>query len=350
MLTITEINNRLTPHAESICRQLLPNGRISGCEWECGSVGGEEGKSLKVCISGSKQGVWSDFASDEGGDLIDLIASVNGYSVAEAVSFAKEYLGIKDDSPDFNQKKKQFDKPSKPKVRTPQDTSMVTEYFQSRGISKMTMSKYKIGENNTEVTFPYIVDGELTFWKTRDVVDKKKMFCSKNSMPCLFGWHAIDPKERWVVITEGEIDAMSYAEQGIPALSVPFGGGGGKKQRWLDYEYDRLLNFDWIYLSMDNDEAGQQALQELMPRIGQHRVMIPDLMGYKDANEAMQAGVNLMDCLRNSTSVDPEELRSAADFHEEVMGYFEAYKQELEHALNVKKKTVVKAEQLSLLK
>ena len=39
--------------------------------------------------------------------------------------------------------------------------------------------------------------------------------------PVLFGWQAIPDDAREVVITEGEIDALSMAAYGFPALSVP---------------------------------------------------------------------------------------------------------------------------------
>ena len=46
-----------------------------------------------------KRGLWRDFAKDEGGDLIDLWAAVRGVSIAEAMTEAKAYLGIRDDMP-----------------------------------------------------------------------------------------------------------------------------------------------------------------------------------------------------------------------------------------------------------
>ena len=35
---------------------------------------------------------------------------------------------------------------------------------------------------------------------------------------------------------EGEIDALSWAAYGQNALSLPFGGGGGAKQQWIENE------------------------------------------------------------------------------------------------------------------
>src|SRR5260364_422556 len=64
---------------------LLPNGKRCGSEWRVGSVRGEKGASLKVCIAGHKAGVWGDFAENIGGDLIDLGAAVKGQPLKEAL-------------------------------------------------------------------------------------------------------------------------------------------------------------------------------------------------------------------------------------------------------------------------
>ena len=67
----TEISQRLAGEAETIASMLLPNGKKKGAEWCVGSIDGEEGDSLKVRLNGNKAGVWRDFASDIGGDLLD---------------------------------------------------------------------------------------------------------------------------------------------------------------------------------------------------------------------------------------------------------------------------------------
>jgi twinkle protein len=74
-----------------------------------------------------------------------------------------------------------------------------------------------------------------------------------------------------VVITEGEIDALSWAAYGRAAMSVPYGGGKGGKQRWIESEFDRLERFERIFISTDMDKAGQEAAEEIASRLGRHR-------------------------------------------------------------------------------
>lgn len=46
------------------------------------------------------------------------------------------------------------------------------------------------------------------------------------------------------MITEGEIDALSWAAYGYHAMAVPFGG----KQRRIENEYDRMQRLESIWV------------------------------------------------------------------------------------------------------
>ena len=93
-LPIPEIAAMLANRAEALCRELLPNGRICGAEWQVGSIQGEPGKSLGVHLTGAKAGVWCDFAAGQSGDPIDLARAVLGCSKGEAIRWAKDWLGL----------------------------------------------------------------------------------------------------------------------------------------------------------------------------------------------------------------------------------------------------------------
>ena len=97
--SVREIAGMLADRAEVLCGQLLPAGRRHGNEWRVGSVAGEPGKSLGVCLRGPKAGVWADFATGESGDLITLIAAVERTSTGHAISWAKGWLGLDSSRP-----------------------------------------------------------------------------------------------------------------------------------------------------------------------------------------------------------------------------------------------------------
>ena len=99
LLPAPEIARLLAERAEQLCRDLLPAGRRNSAEWCCGSVQGEAGKSLGVHLRGAKAGIWSDFATGEGGDLLDLIQACLGLDRPDAFTWAKSWLGIGDEAP-----------------------------------------------------------------------------------------------------------------------------------------------------------------------------------------------------------------------------------------------------------
>lgn len=136
--------------------------------------------------------------------------------------------------------------------------------------------------------------------------------------PCLFGWQALDSKVRSVVLCEGEIDCMSYSQYGVNALSVPFGGGKGAKQQWIEFEFHNLDRFEEIWISMDNDEVGQEAAREIASRLGEHRCRMVKLPR-KDINECLMEGITedvIWQCLEGAVFFDPEELYSAREFYQ----------------------------------
>lgn len=322
-MEITEISRRLSDRADIVAALLLPGGKIEGKEWTVGSVNGEKGKSCKVHLSGDKAGVWKDFASGEGGDLIDLWRTVKGVSLRDALKEIKEYLGVQE----------QERKPSKTYTRPvlppgAKDADKVLSYLKGRKLQDETISRYRVMENRGHILFPYFRDGELIFHKhlaiERDEKGKKKTWVSKDSEPCLFGWQAINPDARVITICEGEIDAMTLFQYGKPALSVPFGAGIGGKHEWIETEWKQLEQFETIFLCMDMDEEGRKAAKEISNRLGIHRCRIVSLP-YKDPNECLKQGlpaIEIFECYHNAAYVDPAELKRVMDFEKQVIERF----------------------------
>jgi twinkle protein len=170
--------------------------------------------------------------------------------------------------------------------------------------------------------------GDLAFVKylkiDRKPDGKKDTRVEAGCAPVLFGWPAIDPEAREVVITEGEIDAMTAFDFGFPALSVPFGGGGGNKQAWIENEFERMARFEVIYLALDTDKEGDIAAEEIANRLGRHRCRRVSLPR-KDLNQCLQDGITaaqIRECFEAARSLDPPELRRAGEFIEGVINLF----------------------------
>jgi DNA primase (bacterial type) len=321
-MNAAELSAFLAERAADVAEYLLPKGKKSSGEWCVGSVAGEPGQSLKVRLTGAKKGVWRDFSTGEGGDLLDLWAARRGLSIAQAMAEAKAHFGIRDDAP--AKAKPEYKRPEKPRAVKP--STPVLDWLGSRGINDLTVADFRIAEQRigekVYAVFPYLRDGEYVNGKFRNIADKRDMRQEGGAEPCLFGWHLIDPKARKVCITEGEIDAMTLHQVGIPALSVNAGAGN---HQWIDNDYERLQRFSEIYLCYDADEAGQKGVREVAKRLGIERCKIVQFGGYKDANEALQAGWDTSDfqhALACARTLDPEELRQLVDFWDEVKASF----------------------------
>lgn len=298
----SELSNLLWAQVDRVAPHLLPNGKKEGHEWVAGNVNGDKGNSLKVNLSGKKK--WADFAEGDGGDMLDLWMACRGINLHQAMQEAKAFLGIKDDDHHFDAKReKKFSRPDRKKIaRYVTRTESHLEYLQSRGISPEVVKRYEVvsgkvwnGERELDaLVIPYKRDGELLQVKrisTERPDGKKVIMAEGDCEPCLFGWHALDAGVRAVVLCEGEIDCMSYAQYGISALSVPFGGGKGAKQQWIEFEYHNLDRFEEIFISMDVDDVGREAAREIASRLGEHRCRLVTLP-YKDINECLMNGVN----------------------------------------------------------
>jgi hypothetical protein len=95
-----DLAHRLARNAEAVCRHYLPNGRRVGRYWLVGDVDNTPGRSLYVRLSGSESGKgaagkWSDAATGEHGDLLDLIAARKQLNtLCEALDEARRFLAL----------------------------------------------------------------------------------------------------------------------------------------------------------------------------------------------------------------------------------------------------------------
>jgi twinkle protein len=320
----TETSYRLAQEAEAIAGMLLPNGKRAGAEWCVGSVQGEAGDSLKVRINGNKAGVWKDFATGEGGDLIDLWAAVNGSTKRDAFEACRNYLGISE--PAFAGPKRVYAKPSKPPVTKP--VGRVLSYLtEDRKLTLETIQAFKVGASKEDdaIVFPFLRDDELVNVKhlalKRDENGKKKTWQAANAEPCLFGWDLITDDVKAVLIVEGEIDAMSLYQWGFDALSINQGAGN---HQWIDQDFERLERFQEIFLWFDADEAGQKGVREVAARLGIERCRIVDFR-LKDANEALQAGVDrdeIIQAIAAAKRIEPSDLKTPEAYLDDVIEMF----------------------------
>ena len=84
----------LAARAEEVCRRYLPHGRRQGRYWTAGDTRGARGRSLFVRLAPpGVPGKWTDAATGEHGDLLDLIRIASGTgSLRVALAEARAFL------------------------------------------------------------------------------------------------------------------------------------------------------------------------------------------------------------------------------------------------------------------
>lgn len=100
MQDAADLARRLAREAEAVCRRYLPKGRRHGRYWLVGDVQGAPGRSLYVRLYGPVSGPgaagrWTDAATGEHGDLLDLIAASRQLTrFADTLEEARQFLAL----------------------------------------------------------------------------------------------------------------------------------------------------------------------------------------------------------------------------------------------------------------
>jgi hypothetical protein len=96
----SELARRLARDAEAVCRHYLSNGRRQGRYWTVGNVRNTPGRSMFVRLSGPESGPgaaghWTDAASAEYGDLLDVIRESCGFiDFRDVADEARRFLSL----------------------------------------------------------------------------------------------------------------------------------------------------------------------------------------------------------------------------------------------------------------
>jgi hypothetical protein len=93
----------LLDRLEAVLQFLFPQERIRGNRFYVGDADGTPGKSLVVELAGPRRGLWKDFATDEGGDVIAVWARAHGQSTRhdfpQIVTEIRQWLGLAPPTP-----------------------------------------------------------------------------------------------------------------------------------------------------------------------------------------------------------------------------------------------------------
>ena len=101
----SQLERRLAREAEAVCRYYLSNGRREGRYWLVGDVHNSPGRSMFVRLHDSPKGPagkWTDAATSEHGDLLDVIRESLGLrDFREVAEEARRFLNLPRPEPDL---------------------------------------------------------------------------------------------------------------------------------------------------------------------------------------------------------------------------------------------------------
>ena len=220
------------------------------------------------------------------------------------------------------------------------------QWFEARGISQKTLVKMKItegvefmpqtGKNENTIQFNYFINNELINIKYRDGRKNFKLVRGAEKV-----FYNIDRTigHNYVVIVEGEMDALSFIECGVDSVvSVPNGATiNNVNLDYLDSCIDYFESKEKIILAVDQDEAGLALKQELIRRLGAEKCFTIDFGSHKDANEFLISnGRDMLHSIIDKAKPVPiENVVTLKDINEELEEFiYEGFKPGYQIGLN----------------
>ncbi|MDT7529084.1 toprim domain-containing protein [Sphingopyxis sp. SE2] len=311
-----DVARRLGENAEAVCRRYLSNGRREGHYWLVGDVHNAPGRSLYVRLSDHSDGrgaagKWTDAASGDHGDLLDVIAAACGHTAfRETLEEARQFLSLPP-PPEMPRN------PAPPKAPsgTPEAArrlwaaskpvlgSLGADYLAGRSIVTVSASDplryhrhcfYRPSEDDVpggRPAWPAMIaavtdlGGAITgvhrTWLDPETKDKAPVAYPRRAMGNLLG-HGVrfGPAARVMAAGEG-IETILSLREAVPALSM-IAGLSGAHLAALVFP----AGLKRLYVARDDDPAGGAALSTLSERAEQAGIeLLPLEPEYGDFND-----------------------------------------------------------------
>jgi len=295
----SELARRLARDAEAVCRHYLSNGRRQGRYWTVGDVRNTPGRSMFVRLSGPESGPgaaghWTDAASDEYGDLLDVIRESCGLvEFRDVADEARRFLSLPRAEPRRSPKPVRTPVPAgSPEaarrlvaMSQPIAGTLVEYYLRNRGIKAVhdagalrfhPRCYYRPDEHSPTETWPAMIaavtdlDGRITgahrTWLDPNGFDavrlgKAPIDTQRKAMGGLLG-HAVRFGVAGEVMAVGEgIETMLSLRCVLPAMPMAAALSANHLAALLLPPALRRL-----YIARDADAAGDMALAALTER------------------------------------------------------------------------------------
>ena len=317
--TASEIAQRLSREAEAVCRHYLSNGRKQGRYWLVGDAANTPGRSLYVRLTGPTSGKgaagkWTDAATGEHGDLLDLItANLRLSSLGEALDEARRFLSLPrpDPPPRASQAKAPTGSPEAVRrlwaMAQPIAGTLAERYLARRGIVGIQNFSalrfhphcYYWREDEADAAEPEAwpallakvtnAEGNLTglhrTWLDPVTADKAPLDPNRKAMGNLLG-HGVRIGAATDILAAGEgLETMLSLRIAFPDLPV-IAALSANHLAALDLP-DSIVR---LYIAVDSDRAGQNVAEELVERTHSDSIeAVPLAFRLEDANADLRA-------------------------------------------------------------
>jgi phage/plasmid primase-like uncharacterized protein len=311
----SELARRLARDAEAVCRHYLSKGRRQGRYWTVGDVRNTPGRSMFVRLSGPDSGPgaagrWTDAASAEHGDLLDVIRESCGLvEFREVAEEARRFLSLPRAEPPYEPR------PPAPQgspeaarklwaMAKPLAGTLAEAYLRARGITTVHHAGalrfhprcyYRPDEHAPTESWPAMIaavtdlSGAVTgvhrTWLALDGLGKAPIDTPRRAMGGLLG-HAVGFGVAGDVLAAGEgIETMLSLRCALPAMPM---AAALSASHLAAFEFPAALRR--LYVARDADAAGEMAVTALTERARaagvEALVLSPRL---EDFNEDLQA-------------------------------------------------------------
>jgi hypothetical protein len=290
----SELAQRLSHNAEAVCRHYLSNGRREGRYWLVGDVQNNPGRSMFVRLHGAgpgkgTPGKWTDAATGEHGDLIDIIRERCGLlHFTQVADEARRFLSLPPPETDPQLKPRRSSTPAgSPEsarrlfaMAQPILGTIAEHYLRTRGITALHENEalrfhpccyYRCDEHGGTQTGPAMIasitnlDNQITgahrTWLLPDGGGKAPIDTPRRAMGNLLG-HAVRFGLTHDVMAAGEgIETILSLRTALPSMPMAAALSAAHLSKLAFPPTLRRL-----YSARDNDPAGDNAMAILVER------------------------------------------------------------------------------------
>jgi len=337
-----ELIHALAENAEGVCRAYLPAGRREGSYWIVGDLQNNPGRSMFVRLTGPTSGPgaagkYTDSATGEHGDLLDIIRERTGISrFPDLLAEARAHLGrptpVIPATPVSRKTKAPGGTPAAAArlfaASVPVPGTLAATYLRSRGITQVGVSRalrfhpncWHRDEGQTKsIPRPALIaavtdgagalQGVHRTWLEPNGQGKAVVKIQRRAMGHLLGNAVrLSPSDDILFVGEG-IETMLSLSEAAPGLPV-----------WAALSSSHLgavllpVGLQRLYIARDRDPAGQGAAERLSARAREAGISVRVLTPRRgDFNDDLRADVP--ETLRQhlAEQIEPEDRFRLSD-------------------------------------